>query len=67
MISKKILNTNSKTHKFGYLIGVFGGLLSFLPAAKEFISPELYGYIFMGVSVAVIVLRNVTTTAIEEK
>ena len=57
----------SKTHNFGLLLGVFGGILTFLPTAREFIPEEQYGNIFIALSVITIVLRNLTTTPIEEK
>jgi len=57
----------SKTHLFGAALGIFGGLASFLPTVKEMISPDIYSYLFIGTSIAVILLRNVTTQAIESK
>lgn len=62
-----MIKLRSKTHVFGILLGTFGGFLAFLPEIKDMISEDMYGYIFMGCSVAVIVLRNVTNTPIEDK
>ena len=57
----------SKTHRFGMALGIFGGLVSFMPTVREFISPEIYGNLMIGFGVAVVVLRNVTDTAISDK
>lgn len=57
----------SKTHIFGALLGIFGGVATFLPTVKDMISPDWYSYMFIGTSIAVILLRNVTTTAITSK
>ena len=57
----------SKTHIFGAALGIFGSLASFLPTIRDMINPDWYSYLFIGTSVAVIVLRNVTTLPIEDK
>ena len=57
----------SKTHIFGALIGIFGGLAAFLPVVKDMIHPDWYAYLFIGASLVVIILRNVTTQAIDTK
>ena len=57
----------SKTHVFGALVGVFGGLLTLLPTVQQHIHKDWYGFIFIGISVIAIVLRNVTTTPINQK
>lgn len=57
----------SKTHIFGALIGIFGGLAAFLPVVKDMIPPNWYPLLFIGTSVVVIILRNVTTQAITDK
>ena len=57
----------SKTHLFGAALGIFGALASFLPTVRDLMSPEIYSYLFIGSSVIVILLRNVTTTSINEK
>ena len=67
MISKKVYNPKSKQHNFGYLLGIFGALLSFLPTVREFIPADQYGNIFIGVSVATIVLRSVTNKPIDNR
>ncbi len=61
------LNPRSKTHRFGALLGIAGGLLTFLPGAREFIDPEYYGPIFIGLSITVIVLRNLTTEPVDKR
>lgn len=62
-----MINLKSKTHNFGVLLGIFGGLQTFLPTVREFIPADQYGTIFIAVGVAVIVLRNVTTKPVSEK
>ena len=62
-----MFNIRSKTHMFGALLGIFGGLASFLPMARDMISPDLYGILFIGASVITIVLRNITTKPIGER
>ena len=57
----------SKTHIFGAALGAFGGLASFLPTIRDMIPPEWYSYLFIGTSIIVIVLRNMTTEPIEDK
>lgn len=61
------INPRSKFHKLGILLGITGGILSFMPAAREFIDPEAYGPIFIGLSITVIVLRNLTTEPIDKR
>ncbi len=67
MNTKKILNPNSKQHWAGWALGVFGGILTFLPTAREFIPADQYGNILIAVSVGVIILRNVTNKPIDER
>jgi len=57
----------SKTHIFGAALGVFGALASFLPTVRDMIPAGWYSYLFIATSIAVIVLRNVTTQPIEDK
>ena len=57
----------SKTIRFNLALGLVGSLLSFLPTAREFISPEYYGHIFIALSVAGIVLRAMTTKPLADK
>ncbi len=62
-----MINIKSKTHNYGALIGIFGGLQAFLPQVREFIPEDQFGWIFIFVGVGVIVLRNMTTTPINQK
>lgn len=57
----------SKTHIFGALIGMFGAAATFLPTVKDLINPDWYSYLFIGTSLIVIVLRNVTSQPIADK
>ena len=62
-----MINLKSKTHNFGILLGVFGGVVSFLPTVREFIPEDTYGNLFIAASVITIILRNVTNTPISQK
>ncbi len=62
-----MINIKSKTHNAGALIAIFGALQMFLPEIQEFIPPDLYGAIFAGIGVAVVILRNMTTMPIDQK
>ncbi len=64
---KEMFKIKSKMHNFGLLLGIFGGIQQFLPMAKEYIPQDDFGVIFIGVGIAVIVLRNVTTQPITDK
>ena len=66
-MSKVKINLKSKTHSFGVILGILGGVLTFLPSAREFIPEDMYGGLFMFVSVVTIVLRNMTTKPVDEK
>lgn len=57
----------SRTHIFGALLGIFGGVITFLPTVRDMIPADWYSYLFMATSIAVIILRNVTTEAIDAK
>jgi len=57
----------SKTHIFGAALGVFGALATWLPTVRDMIPADWYSYLFIGTSIAVIILRNVTTLPIEAK
>ena len=67
MNMKKVFNPKSKTHLFNWAIGVSGAALTFLPTVREFIPSDQYGNLFIGFSIVGIVLRNVTTSAIDAK
>ena len=64
---KKVYNPKSKTHNVAMITAIVGGLLTFAPQIMAFIPGDWYGPIFIGLGVAHIILRNVTTTPIEEK
>ena len=55
-----MIELKSKTHKFGLLLGIVGGLLQFLPTVREFIPPDIYGALLIAAGVITILLRNVT-------
>ena len=57
----------SKTHIFGAALGIFGALASFLPTIRDMIPADWYSYLFIATSIAVIVLRNITTQPIADK
>jgi hypothetical protein len=57
----------SKTLMFAALLAAFGAAQSTLPAVRDFVSPDLYGYITLAVAVLVAVLRVVTTKPLSEK
>ena len=67
MIPKKVFNPRSRQHWFGVALGIAGGLLSTLPSVREFIPEQAYGLAFVALSVAVIVLRNITKTPIDQR
>ena len=57
----------SKTIWFAIFIAVFGAVLATLPLLRESIPKEIYGYIFMIISIMVAVLRVVTTLPLKDK
>ena len=56
----------SRTMDYAVLVAVFGAVLQALPLLQEQLSGN-YGYVFMGISVGVAILRVVTTTPLGEK
>lgn len=56
----------SKTIDFGLLVGIFGMIELNLPMVKDQLG-DWYGWIFMGISAAIIILRKFTTTPLAEK
>lgn len=56
----------SKTLDFGVLVGIFAMLELNLPMVREQLG-DYYGWIFMGISAIVIVLRKMTTKPLGEK
>ena len=53
----------SKTISFAAVLGMFGAVQATLPGLQ--IDPEVYGYINMGVAVAIAYLRFVTTQPVK--
>ena len=53
----------SKTINFAAVLGMFGAVQAALPSLQ--IDPEVYGYINMGVAVAIAYLRTVTTQPVK--
>jgi hypothetical protein len=51
-----------KTIVFAVLLAAFSAALVVMPTLQAVLSPTMYGYLLMGVSVAVAVLRAITTT-----
>ena len=62
-----MINPRSKTHSAAMLIGIIGGLQTFLPTVQQFIDPEIYGPSLVAIGIIMIVLRNVTTRPINMK
>jgi len=56
----------SKTIWFSYALLVFGLIQQYLPMVQDDLD-HYYGWIFMGVSVAVAILRTVTTVPLNQK
>ena len=67
MSVKKIFNPKSKTHWTTAAVGFFGAMMTFLPTVQEFVSVEIFGPITIFVGLAFHYLRNITSTAIDEK
>ena len=63
----KVYNPKSKTHNVAMATAIVGGLFTFAPQAMAFMPQEYYGPMFIALGVAHIVLRNVTTTPIDQK
>lgn len=57
----------SKTHIWGTLMGIAGGVAVFLPQIEDMLPPDAYKWAFIISGLVVIVLRNVTTTPISQK
>jgi len=57
----------SKTLGFAAVLAAFGAAQATLPAVQNFISPDLYGWLTVGIAVTVAVLRVVTTKPLSEK
>ena len=62
-----MITLKSKTHIWGMLLGIFGGLQTVVPAFQEHLPSWIYGPIFIFVMVVTIILRNVTTKPVSEK
>ena len=57
----------SKTMNFAVLLAAFGAAQANLPAVQEFVTPERYGYVTLGIAVVVAVLRAITTSSLAGK
>ena len=57
----------SKTINFAVLLALFGAAQANLPVVQEFISPEIFGYITLGIAIVVAMLRAYTTKPLSEK
>ena len=62
-----MIKFKSKTHNFGILLGICGGVVQFLPTVREFSSPDTYGAVLIAAGAITIILRNVTTVPIDQK
>lgn len=54
----------SKTILFAILVAIFGVLQLNVDILKDLLSPQMYGIVFLVISVVVAVLRVITTTAV---
>ncbi len=59
--------TRSKTAWFGLALAVLGVVQAHLDVFGQFLSPAAQGLLTVGVGVAVVVLRWVTTDGLDEK
>ena len=66
-MNKQVFNPKSKTHWVSSATGAVGGLMLFAPQVMQYIPEDYYGPIFIGLGVIFHVLRNVTTSPIEDK
>ena len=57
----------SKTMNFAMILAIFGALQANLPALQGVISPAAYGWITLGVALAVAALRAVTSKPLSAK
>ena len=62
----KGLIKKSRTYDFAGVLAVFGVIEMNLPLVKEQLG-DWYGFIFIGVAVAVVLLRRVTTGPVGDK
>lgn len=67
MISKKVFNRKSKTHWFNAAATVTGAAMIYLPGLEGVISPEIFPWVLAGFGIGNHVLRNITTTPIDQK
>jgi hypothetical protein len=57
----------SKTAYFAVILGSFGLIKDSLPDLQQYLTPQMYGHIFVASSLIVLVLRLVTTQGLEDK
>lgn len=66
-MNKKVFNPKSKTHQATAITALVAAAIQFAPDIKELIEPEHYAIGMFVLSVIFHVLRNVTTTPIDQK
>lgn len=57
----------SKTINFGLLLGILGAVQANQDVFSYYLSPKGFGWVGMGIALAIVVLRFMTTTAVKEK
>lgn len=57
----------SKTIWLGLIIGIFGAVLATMPLFLGTMDQQTYGFIFMGLSIAVVILRFYTKLPLDQK
>jgi len=62
-----IKNLGSRTVKVALLLGLISGIESQVQFFSQFIAPAYRPYLFMVWPMAMIAMRNITTTALAEK
>jgi hypothetical protein len=67
MLALIIQNLNSRTVKLALLLGLISGIEAQVGFFSQFVPPAYRPYLIMVWPVAMIVMRNITTTALADK
>lgn len=67
MYKKFLKFVKSKTMIFATLLAAFGAIELKISLIANHIPPDVYGYLVIGISTVVAVLRALTTTSINDK
>ena len=62
-----MISVKSKTHWTAVVYGTVMGVVEFLPTVKDIMPANWYMYGFVGFSVLMIILRNVTVKPVSQK